>query len=65
LTAQLYSPVRWIESVSAMAAAGVNTFIEIGPGKVLSGMNSRIATGARTFSTPSAAELEAALAAVK
>lgn len=38
LTEQVSSPVRWLQSVEAMAAAGVEKFIEGGPGKVLTGL---------------------------
>lgn len=38
LTQQVSSPVKWLPSVEAMRAAGVEKFIEIGPGKVLSGL---------------------------
>ncbi len=39
---QIYSPVRWVECVNTLVAAGVNKTIECGPGKVLSGLNKRI-----------------------
>ena len=42
LVEQIYSKVRWRESIQYMANNGVNEFIEIGPGKVLSGMLKRI-----------------------
>jgi len=42
LIAQVTSPVRWIASVQRMAAAGVDTFVEIGPGSVLTGLIKRI-----------------------
>jgi [acyl-carrier-protein] S-malonyltransferase len=42
LTEQLYSPVRWEDSVRYMAAEGVSTFFEIGPNKVLKGLLRRI-----------------------
>lgn len=38
LTRQVSSPVRWLQSVEMLAASGVNKFVEIGPGKVLSGL---------------------------
>lgn len=38
LTRQVTSPVRWLETIRNMAAAGVGKFIEIGPGKVLTGL---------------------------
>ena len=42
LVRQLYSPVRWTETVEKMAQDGVTTLYEIGPGKVLTGLTSRI-----------------------
>jgi [acyl-carrier-protein] S-malonyltransferase len=44
---QITAPVRWIASIQHMAVAGVDTFIEIGPGKVLTGLIRRIVPGAR------------------
>ena len=48
LVAQVTGTVRWRESVAFMAGAGVTRFIEIGAGKVLSGLIKRIAEGATT-----------------
>jgi [acyl-carrier-protein] S-malonyltransferase len=42
LARQLISPVRWTDLVRALALSGASTFIECGPGKVLTGMNRRI-----------------------
>tara|TARA_B100000003_G_scaffold70629_1_gene63341 strand:- start:941 stop:1867 length:927 start_codon:yes stop_codon:yes gene_type:complete len=42
LIKQIESPVRWRESIEYMISSGTNTFIEIGPGKVLSGLIKRI-----------------------
>lgn len=42
LVRQLYSPVRWTESVEYLAEQGVSEAFEVGPGKVLSGLNKRI-----------------------
>ena len=42
LVRQLFSPVRWVESVQKMAGEGVAIAAECGPGKVLSGLNKRI-----------------------
>ena len=42
LVRQLYSPVRWVETVQAIAAQGVTNSAECGPGKVLAGLTKRI-----------------------
>ena len=42
LSAQVYAPVRWADTVRAMVAAGATTIIECGPGKVLAGLTRRI-----------------------
>ena len=42
LIKQIESPVRWRESIEYMISNGTNTFVEIGPGKVLSGLIKRI-----------------------
>src|SRR5690554_5045811 len=62
LVEQLYSPVRWVESVEYMAAQGVTDLIECGPGKVLSGLNKRCAKGVATHNLDSVDGFAAALA---
>ena len=42
LVRQLYSPVRWVETIQKMATDGVDRLLECGPGKVLVGLNKRI-----------------------
>src|SRR3569832_2482867 len=42
LAKQLHTPVRWVETVQALKAAGIERVIECGPGKVLAGLNKRI-----------------------
>ncbi|AJJ25292.1 ACP S-malonyltransferase [Yersinia enterocolitica] len=42
LVRQLYNPVRWTESVEFMAAEGIELLLEVGPGKVLTGLTKRI-----------------------
>lgn len=42
LVKQLYSPVRWVETISRLYELGVRTVLECGPGAVLSGLNKRI-----------------------
>jgi [acyl-carrier-protein] S-malonyltransferase len=46
LVAQVTGTVRWRECVAAMAAAGVGQFLELGAGKVLTGLGKRIAADA-------------------
>ncbi|MES9811745.1 MAG: ACP S-malonyltransferase [Candidatus Thiodiazotropha sp.] len=45
LAAQLYSPVRWVETVQMMATSGISSLFEAGPGKVLAGLTKRIDRG--------------------
>ncbi len=56
LLAQLYSPVRWVESMVALGDRGVTSLLECGPGKVLSGLNKRCVKGVNTYNldTPEA-----------
>lgn len=61
LLSQLYSPVRWIESVEYMASQGVNTYIECGPGQVLVGLNKRLVKTAKSLAVNNPDNLEAAL----
>jgi [acyl-carrier-protein] S-malonyltransferase len=58
LQAQLTSRVRWVESIQEMAARGINTFIEVGSGAVLSGLIKRIDEGARTLAIGSPADFD-------
>jgi [acyl-carrier-protein] S-malonyltransferase len=44
LVRQLYSPVRWVETVQFMINNGIKTILECGPGKVLTGLNKRISS---------------------
>lgn len=50
LKKQLYSPVLWVDTIKFMRDQGVNRFVECGPGKVLAGLNKRIARDAEHFS---------------
>lgn len=61
LIEQLYSPVRWTESVEFMANQGVSLFIEAGPGKVLTGLNKRINSSVEAISINDTDSLESAL----
>lgn len=49
LIEQLYSPVLWYPSIERMVELGVDTFIEIGPGKVLAGLMKSIAPSAKVY----------------
>ncbi|RJG13668.1 [acyl-carrier-protein] S-malonyltransferase [Pseudomonas cavernicola] len=56
LLAQLYNPVRWVESMVRLSGLGVTSLVECGPGKVLSGLNKRCVKGVNTYNldTPDA-----------
>jgi [acyl-carrier-protein] S-malonyltransferase len=58
LVRQLYSPVRWVETVEKMAAMGVQKLVECGPGKVLVGLNKRIVKDMATWAVFDLASLE-------
>lgn len=62
LARQLYSPVRWVETIEKMANDGVDNVIECGPGKVLVGLNKRINKSMASTALVDLASLEAALA---
>ncbi len=64
LVQQVTGTVRWRECVIAAAELGVDSFIELGAGKVLSGLVRRIAPDARTASAGTPAEIEALLKAL-
>ena len=65
LVRQAASPVRWVETVKAMAAQGVTHIVECGPGKVLAGLVKRIDGNVQGLAAADRASLEQALAAVK
>ena len=64
LLTQVTAPVRWVQTVQKMALGGVDTVIEIGPGKVLAGLIRRIDKGLRVYSVEDPAGLKAVLAEV-
>ena len=64
LLEQVTSPVRWVECVQAMVAAGVTRMVELGPGRVLTGLVKRIAREVELLNVEDAESLEKALAAV-
>ncbi|UJD90164.1 ACP S-malonyltransferase [Rahnella aquatilis] len=61
LVRQLYSPVRWTESVEFMAAQGAEKLLEVGPGKVLTGLTKRIVDTLTAAAVNDTASLAAAL----
>ncbi|BAZ94221.1 malonyl CoA-acyl carrier protein transacylase [Thiohalobacter thiocyanaticus] len=61
LARQLHNPVRWVETVQYMQAEGVTRLIECGPGKVLAGLNKRIAKEMTALPVYDPTSLEAAL----
>ena len=65
LVAQVTGTVRWRESVAYMSAHGVTRFIELGSGKVLTGLIKRIVEGATAFSIGAPADVAAFSASAK
>jgi [acyl-carrier-protein] S-malonyltransferase len=65
LVRQLTSPVRWRDTVRALEARGIGQLIECGPGRVLTGLNRRIASrpDLKCLAIEDAASIDAALAA--
>jgi [acyl-carrier-protein] S-malonyltransferase len=61
LTEQLYSPVRWVETIQIMKNKGVERIVECGPGKVLSGLIKRIDKSITAMSVNDDASLNAVL----
>ncbi len=64
LVRQVKSPVRWQETVEALAAQGVDTFLECGPGKTLCGLIKKTVKTARVFQVQDAETLNAALSEI-
>ena len=61
LAQQLYKPVRWVETIQYLAENGVNTFIECGPGKVLTGLSKRIDKSVTSLSVFNPTTIEKAI----
>lgn len=64
LLRQVSAPVRWLESMQLLNHEGVQTFVEIGPGKVLSGLMRQTNRDVRCLNVEDAASLEATRAAL-
>ena len=64
LIRQVTAPVRWTDCVARMAREGCRTFLEVGPGKVLTGLLKRINGSLTGFAVEDVAGLDKALAAL-
>jgi [acyl-carrier-protein] S-malonyltransferase len=64
LIRQVTAPVRWVECIQLLAQSGVTQFIEVGPGKVLSGLNRQIDKSLSATNVEDPASLESTLAAL-
>jgi [acyl-carrier-protein] S-malonyltransferase len=62
LIRQVYSPVRWEESILKLISLGVDTFVEVGPGRVLSGLIKKISRDVLILNIEDRASLEKILA---
>lgn len=62
---QIYSSVHWTQTIENMINEGVDTFIEIGPGKVLAGLNRKINPSVKTYNIFDKESLEATVTALK
>jgi [acyl-carrier-protein] S-malonyltransferase len=64
LVRQITSPVRWVETITRMKEMGVDTIVEIGPKRILSGLIRRIDRGIRLLNVEDEASLETTAAAL-
>ena len=62
---QIYSSVHWTQTIEKMVSNGVEIFVEIGPGKVLAGLNKKIAPEAKVFNVFDKVSLDATVASLK
>jgi [acyl-carrier-protein] S-malonyltransferase len=65
LQAQLYSPVRWVDTIAAIKQSGAACLIEMGPGKVLSGLHKRIDKSLKSLCVCDNQSLETALKTIE
>jgi [acyl-carrier-protein] S-malonyltransferase len=65
LIRQVTGAVRWVDCVKALVAAGGSTFVEVGPGKVLTGLMKQIDSAQKALNVEDGASLEKALAELK
>ena len=64
LVRQVSSPVRWLESIELLIKEGIDTFVEVGPGKVLTGLMRQISREVKCFNVEDAASLKNAAASL-
>ena len=64
LARQAASPVRWVDTIQAFAARGVTHVVECGPGRVLAGLNKRIARELKSFALTDGTDIDATKAAL-
>jgi [acyl-carrier-protein] S-malonyltransferase len=64
LVKQVSSPVRWLDSMELLIGNGAASFVEVGPGKVLSGLMRQISREVKCLNVEDAASLSAARSAV-
>ena len=62
---QIYSSVHWTQTIQKMVEEGVDTFVEIGPGKVLAGLNKKIAPESTVYNVFDKESLESTVSALK
>jgi [acyl-carrier-protein] S-malonyltransferase len=64
LVRQLDSPLLWEDSVLAIVDSGTDTFVEVGPGKVLSGLIKRITSSAKIYNVENVSSLDKTVTAL-
>ena len=64
LVRQLYSSVRWVETIEYMEQQGVDVLLELGPGKILTSFNKRIDNSIKSLSVSDSNSLDVALESV-
>ena len=65
LAAHICSPVKFVDELTAMQAAGIETYVELGPGKVLTGLVKKFDRGANAMHVENAETLDKAITALK
>ncbi len=65
LTAQLFSPVRWVDTIKILKEQGANCLLELGPGKVLTGLQKRIDKSLQSLCVCDNQSLEAAIKVIE